>query len=98
MGEHPDAAVPSAAYGFVLLMCAIAYTILLKMLLTVPGGNSRLAAAVGSDLKGKLSLLLYVTAIILAFVNQWFADVIYVTVALIWLVPDRRIERELHRS
>jgi uncharacterized membrane protein len=98
MGEHPDAAIPSAAYGFVLLMCGVAYTILLNMLLAVPGGNPRLASAVGSDLKGKLSILLYLTAIGLAFVNQWFADVIYVSVALMWLVPDRRIERELHRS
>ena len=74
MGEHPEAAIPSAAYGIVLLMCGIAYTILQKLLLTVPGGNPRLAAAVGRDVKGKLSVLLYLTAIGLAFVNQWIAD------------------------
>jgi TMEM175 potassium channel family protein len=98
MGEHPEAAIPSAAYGVVLLMCGVAYTILLRMLLSVPGGNPRLASAIGSDLKGKLSVVLYAAAIVLAFVNQWISDAIYVAVALMWLVPDRRIERELHRS
>ena len=97
VGEHHDAAVPTAAYGTVLLMCGVAFTILLRAILAAPGGNARLAAAVGSDRKGKLSVLLYASAIVLAFVNQWISDVCYVTVALIWLVPDRRIERELHR-
>ncbi len=97
VGEHPEAAIPCAAYGFVLLMCGIAFTILLRALLSVPGGNPRLASAVGEDLKGKLSLLLYAAAVGLAFANQWIADAIYVAVALMWLVPDRRIERELHR-
>jgi len=97
MGEHPEASMPGAAYGIVLLMCGVAYTILLCTLLRVPGGNPRLEAAVGSDLKGKLSLLLYGTAIGLAFVNQAIADAIYLGVALMWLVPDRRIENELHK-
>jgi uncharacterized membrane protein len=97
MGEHPEASMPGAAYGIVLLMCGVAYTILLRTLLRVPGGNPRLEAAVGSDLKGKLSLLLYGTAIGLAFVNQAIADAIYLAVALMWLVPDRRIEKELHK-
>ena len=97
MGEHPEASIPGAAYGIVLLMCGVAYTILLRTLLRVPGGNPRLEAAVGSDLKGKLSLLLYGTAIGLAFVNQAIADAIYLAVALMWLVPDRRIENELHK-
>ena len=97
MGEHPEASMPGAAYGIVLLMCGVAYTILLRTLLRVPGGNPRLEAAVGSDLKGKLSLLLYGTAIGLAFVNQAIADAIYLGVALMWLVPDRRIEHELHK-
>jgi uncharacterized membrane protein len=97
MGEHPEASIPGAAYGIVLLMCGIAYTILLRTLLAVPGGNPRLEAAVGSDLKGKLSVLLYGTAIGLAFVNQAIADAIYLGVALMWLVPDRRIEHELHK-
>ena len=97
MGEHPEASMPGAAYGIVLLMCGVAYTILLRTLLRVPGGNPRLEAAVGSDLKGKLSLLFYGTAIGLAFVNQAIADAIYLAVALMWLVPDRRIEKELHK-
>ena len=97
MGEHPEASIPCAAYGVVLLMCGIAYTILLRTLLAVPGGNPRLEAAVGSDLKGKLSLLLYCTAIGLSFANQAVADAIYLGVALMWLVPDRRIENELHK-
>ena len=97
VGENHEAAVPCAAYGVVLLMCGVAFTILLRSLLAAPGGNPRLAAAVGSDMKGRLSLLLYATAIGLAFVNQWISDAIYVTVALMWLVPDSRIEKELHR-
>jgi uncharacterized membrane protein len=97
VGEHHEASIPSAGYGFVLLMCGVAFSILLRALLACPGGNPRLAAAVGSDRKGNLSLVLYVAAIGLAFVNQWISDAIYVAVALIWLVPDRRIEKELGR-
>jgi uncharacterized membrane protein len=97
LGENHDAAVPCAAYGVVLLMCGIAFTILLRAILATPGGNPRLATAVGSDIKGKLSVLLYATAIGLAFVNPWISDAIYATVALIWFVPDQRIEKELHR-
>ena len=97
MGENHTAAVPNAVYGIVLLMSAIAYTILQATILAVPA-NTRLASAIGSDTKGKLSVLLYVGAIALAFVNQWISDGIYVLVALIWLVPDRRIEHELTRQ
>jgi uncharacterized membrane protein len=96
VGEHPEAPVPSAVYGFVLLMCGVGFTILLRALLAVPGGNPRLAAAVGGDMKGKLSLLLYVTAIWLAFVDRRISDAIYVAVALMWLVPDPRIEKRMH--
>jgi uncharacterized membrane protein len=96
-GEHHEAAVPCAVYGIVLLMSGVAFTILLRSILSMPGGNPRLAAAVGRDLKGKLSLLLYAAAIGLAFVNPWLSDALYVAVALIWLVPDRRIEYELNR-
>jgi uncharacterized membrane protein len=96
IGQHYTDSLPSAAYGLVLLMCGLAFTILLRALLAVPGGYPRLAAAVGGDLKGKLSLLLYGAAIGLAFANHWIADAIYVAVALMWLVPDTRIERELH--
>jgi uncharacterized membrane protein len=95
MGENHNAPLPTAAYGGVLLATAIAYTILVRTLLAVEGPGSRLAKAIGSDLKGYLSLAIYTTAIPLAFVDQTISDALYVTVALIWLVPDRRIERQL---
>jgi uncharacterized membrane protein len=93
MGEHHLAAVPTAAYGIVLLMSGVAYIILQGQLLAHAGRDSRLAKAVGPDLKGKLSVALYVSSIPLAFVNTWISDALFLTVALIWLVPDRRIER-----
>ena len=96
MGENHYEAVPTAAYGIVLLGCAIAFTILTRTILRAQHGrNRKLAAAVGSDVKGKLSLAFYVAAIPLAFVHQTIADALYVAVALIWLVPDRRIESKL---
>ena len=96
MGENHYEAVPTALYGVVLLGCAVAYTILTWTILHAQHGrNRRLAAAIGSDFKGKLSLAFYVAAIPLAFVHQAIADVLYVSVALIWLVPDRRIESKL---
>ena len=98
MGENHFAPLPTAAYGVDLLCAAIAYTILQNAIIRLEGPRSKLAEAVKRDVKGKLSLALYVTAIPLAFVNPWIAVAIYVTVALIWLVPDPRIERELRRS
>ena len=98
MGENHFAAMPTALYGVVLLGCAISYTILLRAILAHEGKNSPLAKAVGRDHKGWISLALYIAAIPLAFVNEWIADVLYVTVALIWLIPDRRIERRLHHT
>ena len=95
MGENHFAAVPTALYGVVLLMAALAYTILLRLMLRLHGSDSLLARAVGNDLKGKLSLVLYVTGIAVSFWRQWIAGLLYVVVALIWLVPDRRIERVL---
>jgi uncharacterized membrane protein len=96
MGENHYEALPTAIYGAVLLMCAIAFTILLRTILAAQQGrNSRLAVAVGSDFKGKLSLVLYASAIPLAFVHQAISDVIYVIVAVIWFVPDSRIESRL---
>ena len=92
MGENHFAPVPTALYGVVQLLSAIAYTILQTLLVAEQGPNSRLARAMGADAKGKLSMLLWALAIGLAFVNQWISDAIYVTVALMWLVPDRRIE------
>ena len=98
MGENHFASLPTALYGVVLLGCAIAYTILLRAILAHEGKDSPLAKAVGGDHKGWISLALYAAAIPLAFVNEWIADVLYVTVALIWLVPDRRIEKRLHHG
>jgi uncharacterized membrane protein len=99
MGENHYEAVPTAAYGIVLLCCAVAYTILLRTLLAAHGrSNRRLATAVGSDFKGKLSLAFYAAAIPLAFVHRAIADALYVLVALIWLVPDPRIESRLQST
>jgi uncharacterized membrane protein len=98
MGEHHEASLPNAAYGTVLFMAGIAYLILQHAILAVPGQSSRLAEAIGNDFKGKISAVLYLAAIALAFVNQWISDAIYVFVALMWLTPDRRIERAIHRE
>ena len=95
MGENHGASFPAAAYGFVLLMAAVAYTILQHCIIATLGPQSELALAVGRDWKGKVSLACYVAAIPLAFVNQWIADVLYVSVAVLWFVPDPRIERHV---
>ena len=95
MGENHFAPLPTALYGVVLLMSAIAYWLLQQCIVTVNGGQSVLARAIGSDWKGKLSPLAYISAIPLAFVNAWISCALYAAVALIWLVPDRRIERRL---
>lgn len=92
MGTNHFASVPTAVYGVVLLGAAVAYTILQRTIIARQGAESKLAAALGRDLKGKVSPLFYIAAIPLAFVNQWISDALYVAVALIWLVPDRRIE------
>lgn len=93
MGENHFAAVPMALYGVVLLMAAIAYFVLQHAIIASQSGDSLLAKAVGRDLKGKLSPVFYASAIIAAFFEPWVAGGIYVFVALMWLVPDRRIER-----
>jgi uncharacterized membrane protein len=97
MGENHFAALPTALYGVVLLMAAIAYLILQRAILATQGRGSALAGALGRDLKGKISVLCYLLAIGLSFVNEWIADALYVSVALMWFVPDRRIERALPR-
>lgn len=96
MGENHFAAVPTALYGVVLLAAAIAYWILQRTIISAQGSSSVLRAAIGSDWKGKLSPLFYICGIALTFVNPWLAAVMYVAVACLWLVPDRRIERGLH--
>jgi uncharacterized membrane protein len=95
MGENHFARLPTALYGAVLLMAAIAYYILQRCIVVAQGPRSVLAAALGRDLKGKASPVLYAVAIGIAFFNEWVANGIYVFVALMWLVPDRRIERTL---
>ncbi len=96
LGENHFAAVPTAVYGAVLLMAAFAYWILQKTILKKQGKNSLLSAAIGKDLKGKISPLIYAAAIPSAFVSPWIAGILYVLVALMWLIPDRRIERVLY--
>jgi uncharacterized membrane protein len=97
MGENHLASTPTAVYGCVLLMAAIAYYILQRAIIARQGRKSLLAQAIGKDWKGKLSPLLYFAAIPLAFVNSWIASGLYVFVALLWLIPDPRIERELEK-
>src|ERR1044071_527176 len=98
MGENGLAAIPTAVYGFVLLMAAIAYVVLERAIIAKEGRDSLLAEAVGRDWKGKLSLVLYVAAIPLAFIGPWIAAALYVFSALLWLVPDPRIERKLEHQ
>lgn len=95
MGENHFAAIPTALYGFVLLMAAIAYWILLKLIIASHGEHSLLKKALGRDWKGNISPVLYAFAIPVAFWSRWISLGIYVLVALAWLVPDRRIERAL---
>jgi uncharacterized membrane protein len=95
MGENHFAAAPSALYGVVLLGAAIAYMVLQQAIIRSQGRDSVLHAAVGSDWKGKVSPLVYVIGIASTFVLPWVAEALYVAVALLWLVPDRRIERTL---
>ena len=96
MGENHFAPLPTAVYGGVLLLSGVAYTILLWVLVAAQNPGSKLEVAVGDDVKGKLSMALYALAIPLAFVNQWIAHGLYVLVALVWLVPDPRIETRLN--
>ena len=95
LGENELATAPAAAYGIVLLAASLAYFALQGAIIHVQGESSTLARAIGRDVKGKASPLLYVLGIGLAFVNPWLSVTSYVTVALIWLIPDRRVERTL---
>lgn len=95
MGENHFGAAPSAMYGGVLLMAAVAYWVLQQCIIAAQGPGSLLRRAVGRDWKGKVSPLIYVLAILVAFWSQWASQALYVLVALIWLVPDRRIEKAL---
>ena len=95
MGENNFAPLPVALYGVVLLLAAIAYFILTRSLLSIHEEDSVLATALGRDFKGKISVVIYLLAIPLAFVSSWIAGGLYVAVAVIWLIPDRRIERTI---
>jgi uncharacterized membrane protein len=95
MGENHFAALPTALYGCVLLACAIAYRILVVVICRDPDAGSRLARAVGGDFKGKISIVGYLIGIGGAFIHQWISDMMYVAVAAMWLIPDRRIERHV---
>jgi uncharacterized membrane protein len=95
MGENPLAPIPTAVYGAVLLMPAIAYYLLQKAIMRKQGAHSVLASALGSDVKGKISPVLYAAAIALAFVSPVLSILIYALVAVMWLIPDRRIEKAL---
>ena len=95
MGENHFAPLTSALYGGVMLMAAIAYTILQATIVAHHGRSHRLATAIGSDLKGKISLASYAAAIPLSFVNRWLAFGLYVFVAMMWLIPDPRIEKRM---
>jgi uncharacterized membrane protein len=97
MGENRFAAGPSGLYGVVLLGAAIAYFILARSLLSIHSPDSVLATALGADFKGKISMVIYLVAIPLAFVRSWMACALYVLVAVMWLVPDRRIEKTMAR-
>jgi uncharacterized membrane protein len=98
MGENQFAPLPTALYGTVLLMAGVAYWVLSSAIIATDGPDSLLAKAIGKDYKGKMSVVFYAVAIPLSFANQWIAQAIYVLVAMMWLVPDKRIERVLTPS
>src|SRR6267142_1343628 len=97
MGENGLSAIPTAVYGFVLLMAGLAYYVLERAIIAKEGRESFLALAVGKEWKGKISLALYLAAIPLAFVSSWIASALYVFAALLWLIPDPRIEKALKK-
>ena len=98
MGQNHFTAAPTVLYGLVLLMAAIAYYMLQQTIIRAQGENSILKKAIGRDWKGKLSPVLYLVAIVATLRSPWIAQAVYVTAALIWLIPDRRIESVLPRN
>ncbi|MDF5732395.1 MAG: TMEM175 family protein [Rhizonema sp. PD38] len=95
MGDNHFAATPVALYGIVLFFAGLAYFILSRVLVAHHGLDSTIATAIGKDFKGKVSLLFYALAILLSYVNSWLASSLYILVAIMWFIPDRRIERNL---
>ena len=98
MGENHFEPLPTAVYGVVLLAAAISYTILQRTIVRHPRAGARLADALGNDSKGKISLACYLLAIVAAFINVWISNALYVFVAALWLIPDRRIESRLQQE
>lgn len=98
MGENHFAPLPTAVYGAILFAAGIAYKILQNLIVAAQDKDSKIKAAIGRDFKGKISPVIYLVAIGLAFVNQWISDVLYVLVALMWLIPDRRIESKINQD
>lgn len=98
MGENHFSALPVALYGFVVMMAAIAWYILARLLIRLHGKDSALAHAYGKDIKGKISALIYLVAIILSFFSSWLSLALYTLVAVVWFVPDKRIVKELDRK
>lgn len=97
IGEQHFSAVPMSIYGFVLLMCSISYIILQNKIIKLEGNDSVLHRAVEKDIKGKISMACYILAIPLAFVSPWISGLLYIVVALIWIVPDARIEKQINK-
>ncbi|MEN2401312.1 TMEM175 family protein [Flavobacterium sp. MC2016-06] len=93
MGENNFAKPAMALYGLILLLCSVSYAILLKMVLDVEGKDSLLSKAIGKDLKGKASSILYIIGIGSSFYNEWISGAVYFSVAMLWLIPDKRIEK-----
>ncbi len=98
IGSQHFAAVPMSVYGFILLMCAVSYTILANKIIKLEGKESLLYKAVGNDKKGKLSLICYILAIPLAFISPWISGLLYIAVALMWIIPDSRIEKQINKN
>lgn len=96
IGEHHFSALPMCIYGFILLMCAISYIILQNKIIKLEGNDSVLHRAVSNDIKGKISMACYISAIPFAFVSPWISGLLYITVALIWVIPDSRIEKQIN--
>lgn len=96
IGEQHFSAVPMSIYGFILLMCAVSYIILANKIIKLEGKESLLYKAVGNDKKGKISLACYISAIPFAYVSPWISGLLYITVALIWIIPDSRIEKRIN--
>ena len=97
IGSQHFAAVPMSIYGFILLMCALSYTLLQNQIIKLEGKDSLLYRAIEKDTKGKISMSCYISAIPLAFVSPWISGLLYIAVALIWIIPDSRIEKQLNK-